>query len=63
LVILIKGINLMDEFVYRPENYIEPIALDAKPSEECERYHKNSCIQINIDKEYFKKQSLYNARN
>lgn len=45
----------MAEFIYRPENYIGPIALDAKPSSECKQYHKNSRIQINIDKEYLKK--------
>jgi hypothetical protein len=35
-------------FIYRTENYPGPIAIDCKPSKECDEYHKNSRIQINL---------------
>ncbi len=38
-----------DAFVYKPDNYPGPIALNATPSKECKEYHENSCIQINIE--------------
>lgn len=53
-----SGFNKINEnsFIYIPEKYDGSIALDAKPSKECEDYHKNSCIQINIsDKTILKK--------
>lgn len=31
-------------FVYRPDLYSGPIAIDCKPSKECDEYHKNSVI-------------------
>ncbi len=34
--------------VYRPKNYTSPIALDATPSKECDEYHKNAQIQVNL---------------
>lgn len=34
-------------FIYLPDKYPGPIAMDAKPSKKCDEYHKNSCIQIN----------------
>lgn len=37
-----------DTFIYRAENYPGPIAIDVKPSKECDEYHKNSKVQINI---------------
>lgn len=37
-----------DAFIYRPENYTGPVAIDCKPSKECDEYHKNSKVQINI---------------
>ena len=36
------------EFVYKPENYPGPIAIDMKVSKELDEYHKNAKIQINI---------------
>lgn len=33
-------------FVYRPEKYDGPIAIDATPSKECREYHENSLIQV-----------------
>ena len=38
----------MTEFIYRPDNYRGPVALDATPSKECRKYHENSCVQINL---------------
>ena len=40
-----------DVFVYRPDTYQGPIAINATPSKECKEYHKNSCIQINVNDE------------
>ncbi len=37
-----------DTFIYRPENYPGPIAIDCKPTKECDEYHKNAKVQINI---------------
>lgn len=43
-------------FIYRPENYPGPIAINATPSKELKEYHENTCIQINIgDQSYVKK--------
>jgi hypothetical protein len=36
------------EFTYLSENYPGPIAIDCKPSKECDEYHKNSKVQINL---------------
>lgn len=41
--------------VYRPHYYPGPIALDCIPSPECDAFHKNSCIQINLSPELRKK--------
>ena len=38
----------VSEFVYIPEKYDGPIDLDCKPSKECDEYHKDSVIQINL---------------
>lgn len=44
-------------FIYRPEKYEGPIAINATPSKEMIEYHKNSCIQVNMnDKTYFIKE-------
>lgn len=37
-----------DTFIIRPENYPGPMAIDCKPSKECDEYHQNSKVQINI---------------
>lgn len=39
--------NYSGEFIYKPEKYPGPIAIDIKPSKELKEYHENSCIQIN----------------
>ncbi len=41
----------MSEFIYRPENNLDPIATDCTVSEALKEYHKNSRVQINISKE------------
>ncbi len=41
-----------ETFVYRPKNYPGPVAIDRKPSKECDEYHKNVKIQINITKNF-----------
>jgi len=48
-----SGFNQMDEnsFIYIPEKYPGPIAIDMKPSKECDEYHKNSYIQVNMNNE------------
>jgi hypothetical protein len=38
----------MTEFIYKPDNYPGPIALDATPSKECDEYHKNSKVYVNF---------------
>jgi len=37
----------MNEFIIKGSN--KCIAIDVKPSEECNKYHENSYIQINED--------------
>ena len=37
-----------DVFLFRPEKYEGPIAIDRKPSKECDEYHKRFQIQVNI---------------
>jgi hypothetical protein len=56
-----SGFNQINdnEYVYIPEKYSGPLALNIKPSKECDEYHKNSYIQINIkEKAYIKKASI-----
>lgn len=44
---------MKNENIFRPKNYPGPIALDAIPSKECQEYHRNSSIQINMPNECF----------
>lgn len=46
--------KLEKNIVYKPKNYDRPIALNAIPSKECDEYHKNSFIQININEKHGK---------
>lgn len=50
----------INEFIYRPEKYDGPIAIDIKPSKECIEYHKNYCIQFNLSKELYDLHSTIN---
>ena len=36
-----------NSFFYKTEKYPGPVAIDMKPSKECQEYHQNSVIQIN----------------
>ncbi len=36
----------MNEFIYKPDNYPGPVALDAIPSKECDEYQKNSKVCV-----------------
>lgn len=42
---------MSDEFIFKPENYSGPIAIDCKPSKECDEYHKNSKVYITLNEE------------
>jgi hypothetical protein len=50
------------EWVYTPEIYTNPSAIDTNPSKECRKYHENSCIQINIDDQTIVKKINYENR-
>lgn len=40
--------NGIASFVYVNKEYKGPEAINVKPSKELDKYHKSSCIQINL---------------
>jgi len=40
--------NCIACFVYVNKDYKGPEAINVKPSKELDKYHKSSCIQINL---------------